>query len=325
MLLTSSSWSVSAVLLAALLSTGATCSNGTGEAPKASKPAPSEPATGGSPPAPAANAPKATAVLSGIPGMDFSALPESSKAELATVFTDEFCYCGCPHTLGACLRQHTGCKHARRMAVLAAGEAAAGASASEVILSLSKYYQAFGQSRAGFKADERMCQGPKDAKVTLVEFSDFECPHCLAALPVLEGFVKQNGKVRLCWRPFPLSFPHSQQTAQAALFARDNGKFWAVHDALFERSMGMSPEAIAQALTANGLSVADFKKAVASGKYTEELTSSKEQGKAAGVDSTPSLFFNGRKLNLPLTQELLTHTTDDELEWQGNKGAWAAE
>ncbi len=326
MLLTPNRWSSVALLLAAVVSVGATCNKGASEAPKptpaepsaqAGQPQPVEPATGGS------AAPKPSAVLSGIPGMDFSSLPDAAKGELATVFTDEFCYCGCPHTLGACLRSHGGCKHAKRMAVLAAGEVAAGAPATEVINALSRYYQSFGQGRSDLKIDERQCQGPKDAKVTIVEFSDFECPHCVAALPLVEGFVKQSGKVRLCWRPFPLLFPHSQLTAQAALFARDGGKFWQVHDGLFEKSFGMTPEAIHEVLTQAGLSVADFKKAVASGKYTQELNTSKETGKGAGVDSTPSLFFNGRKLNLPLSSELLAHTTDDELEWISNKGAWA--
>ncbi|MGQ0505584.1 MAG: DsbA family protein, partial [Myxococcaceae bacterium] len=182
----------------------------------------------------------------------------------------------------------------------------------------------FSKGRAKLKPDERMCHGTKDAKLSVVEFSDFECPHCLAALPVVESLVK-GGKAKVCWLPFPLAFPHSQLTAQAALFARDGGKFWPVHDALFEQQMTMAPEVIHSVLTKNGLNVADFKKAVASGKYTAEINGAKDSGRAGGVSSTPTLFLEGRRYDLPLTPELLEHTVDDEREWQANNRGWAAD
>ena len=89
--------------------------------------------------APAPEGDKASRALEGIRGLDFSSLSTSAKQELASVLSDEFCYCGCPHTLGACLKTHPTCQHARRMAVLAAAEASNGAPAVEIITHLSKY------------------------------------------------------------------------------------------------------------------------------------------------------------------------------------------
>jgi protein-disulfide isomerase len=206
------------------------------------------------------------------------------------------------------------------MAALAAGYAAEGMPAQEIINLLAKYNLSFASSRRSFKVDERTCAGPKDAKVTLVEFSDFECPYCAAARPMLEDLQKGRPQVRLCWLPFPLSaHPNAIPAGQAALFARDAGKFWQMHDTLFINQLSLSEGSIKELAKKVGLDADALGKATAAGKYKEELEASKEVGKNAGVDSTPSLFLNGRKLTLGISPESLNATVDDELEWSG---AW---
>ncbi len=314
---------MAAVVLAA---TGAACDrSGAGaEAPRPSalsvRDAGAEAAAEG----PAAPAPAGQAAVLDVPGMDFSSLPPSAQQELQAVFSDEFCYCGCPHTLGACLKEHTTCRHAKRMATLAAGEAAAGVPSAEIIVLLSKYYLSFSEPRVKFAPDSRMCMGPETAKVTLVEFSDFECPYCAAARPILEGFAKKNPEVRFCFAPFPLQgHPNALPAAQAAMFAREKGKFWELHDALFENQLVLSREKILELGGKVGLNKAELAKAIDSGAYVEDLQRMKELGRSAGVDATPSVYVNGRKLVLPLGPETLRHTVEDELEWSGNGGAWA--
>jgi protein-disulfide isomerase len=258
-----------------------------------------------------------------VPGFDFSRLSAPAKKELAAVLTDEFDYCGRPLTLLASLKKGDACKHTRRLVGYAAAQAAEGAPASEIILLLSRYNLAFGKGRATLKVDERTCQGPKDAKVTLVEFSDFECPFCAAARPLLEAVVKAKPSVRLCWAPFPLQqHPHSTLAGQAALFARDQGKFWAMHDALFDAQPSMSDATIKGLVAKLGLDVKAFEKATAANTYVDELNASKELGKQAGVDSTPSLFVNGRKFSLGLSEDTLALTIDDELDWLAGNSAW---
>ena len=265
--------------------------------------------------------------LQNVPGMNFTSLSVAAQRELASVLSDEFCYCGCPHALGACLRSHTQCKHAKRMTKLAALQAAAGTSGTEIINSLSAYYLSFREPRVAFKVDDRMCQGAKDAKATLVEFSDFECPYCAIARPVLESFVKNsNGRVRLCMFPFPLpQHPNAIPAGQAVVYAREKGKFWAMHDLLFENQKGLSREVIPKLAAKAGLSAAEVARLIATDKYVKEVEGFRELGRAAHVDSTPSLFINGHRFTLPLTAEALTQAVDDELEWTGNKGSWAAD
>ena len=262
-------------------------------------------------------------VLSGISGLDFSKLPGSAQKELATVFTDEFDWCGRPMTVAASLKAGNACKHTRRLAVLAASQAMEGSPATEIIVSLSRYNQSFSAKRTAFKPDERMCMGPKDAKVTVVEFSDFECPYCAAARPMLEQAIKGRKDARLCFQPFPLqNHAHSVPASQAVLFARDNGKFWQMHDALFENQLSLSDGMIKETARKLGLDDKALSKAMASGKYLDELTASKELGKAAGVDSTPSLYLNGRKLTLGISPEAIGAAIDDEIEWADAKNSW---
>lgn len=261
------------------------------------------------------------AVLDSLSWLDARALPPAARKELATVLSDEFCYCGCPHSLGACLRTHD-CRHAKRMTLLAAADAAAGVPAVETIVSLGQYYQGFSKKRADFKVDARQCRGDEKAPVTLVEFSDFECPFCNAARPMMEALVTASkGKARLCYAAFPLSsHPNAIPAANAALFARDQGKFWAMHDALFEHQAELSPARIQALGVGLGLDGKALARAMAENTYKAELEASKNAGLAAGVDATPSIFMNGRKHTLPIDAATLSHAVDDELEWTTHKG-----
>jgi protein-disulfide isomerase len=262
-------------------------------------------------------------VLAGVKGFDFSALSPQARRELTAVLTDEFDSCGRPLTLLASLKRGDACKHTRRLVGLAAGMAATGSGASEILVELSRHNQTFGRPRATFKVDDRTCQGPKDAKVTLVEFSDFECPFCASARPMLEAFVKRQPQVRLCWAPFPLDqHPNAKLCGQAALFARDQGKFWAMHDALFDNQLSISADFVRQLVARQGLDAKAFGQAVASGKYLDELSASKEAGKSAGLESTPTVYVNGRRHQLGLTPEGLGTSVEDELDWLAGNGSW---
>lgn len=259
--------------------------------------------------------------------MDFSNLQPNQRRELGTVFSDEFCHCGCPHTLGQCLRGHPQCKHAKRMAGLAARHAEAGFPGSEIILILSRYYDGFRAPRKKLEVDPRMCMGSEKAEITLVEFFDYECPACAAVAPVLKDFAKKYGaKVRFCAVPFVLpSHPNSQPATQAALMARDAGKFWALHDKLLENQLSLSPSAIRELAASVGLSGEEVAKAIASGKHVDQINAYKGLGRSAGVEATPSLYLNGRKFQLDLSEQNLVHTVDDELDWARSKGGWAAD
>ncbi|MDY7230510.1 DsbA family protein [Hyalangium rubrum] len=322
-------WKRVVLLLATVSLTGLACTKNPEVAPadKAGA-APTPTAAPTTPAQPPAKAPAAAEgnPLAGIPGMDFSALPPTAQRELATVFSDEFCYCGCPHTLGACLKQHTGCRHAKRMARLSAMSVADGMPATEVIVSLSRYYATFRERRVELKVDPRMCMGDANAPVTLAEFSDFECPFCAKARPILEDFAKKNPQVRFCYLPFPLpGHANAIPAGQAALWARDQGKFWEMHDALFMNQQNLSPAALPALAEKIGLSGAKLQEVLKAGTYVQELESFKAMGRAANISGTPALFFNGRTYSLGLEPEQLAHSVEDEIEWRTHNNAWGAD
>jgi protein-disulfide isomerase len=314
------------VFLALTLALTALAGAQNSEAAPPSPPAPSRPAPPAPPPAASGSGASA---LQGIPGMDFSALSPAAQRELSTVFSDEFCYCGCPHTLGQCLKGHTGCQHAKRMARLAARQAAAGTPATDIILALSEYYASYRAPRQKLEVDPRMCMGDAKAPVTLVEFSDFECPYCGKARPVLEAFAKKNAtKVRFCNVPFPLPMhANAVPAGQAVLWARDHGKYWEMHDAIFENAQRLSTATLVELANKIGLKGAELQKALQAGTYAQELEKYKSMGSLANVRGTPSLFFNGRfhDIQLGLTEDTLSHALEDETVWRANNNAWAAD
>ncbi|MFC1642082.1 DsbA family protein [Myxococcota bacterium] len=143
--------------------------------------------------------------------------------------------------------------------------------------------------------------GPSDAKVTIVEFSDFQCPHCARVAKVAKQ-VKQEyaGRVRFVFRQFPLSFhKEAHLAAQAALAANAQGKFWEYHDALFEKSKDLKREALERRAQEVGLNLAQLKAALDDKTYAAKVDQDMELGKKVWVSGTPSMFVNGVRVSNP--------------------------
>ncbi len=264
-----------------------------------------------------------------LPGVDASALTPAQRQVLLQVAADEFCYCGCPHTLGGCLRQHKGCKHAPRMATLAARLAGQGMTAGEILKVLTDYYASFDRRKRSRidVADYGPPLGRPDAPITVVEFSDFTCPYCQALKPELDRFFREHDKrVKLYYKPFPLpGHERSLEAALAAEWARGKGLLWKMYDELFAHPHALSDEALAADATAIGGDPDDLLKAVQSRRDKARVTASQQEALAAGLTGTPTLFFDGRRLAVPVSvrdaPDLLRFTLEDEEEWKRN-GGW---
>jgi protein-disulfide isomerase len=112
---------------------------------------------------------------------------------------------------------------------------------------------------------------------------------------------------------------------QALLWARDQGRFWPMHDALFEHQADLSTSALVTIANGLGLEGARLRKALQEGTYAQELEALRAMGRKANVRGTPALFFDGRLHELGFTEEDLTHSLEDELEWRAHGNAWAAD
>ena len=141
-------------------------------------------------------------------------------------------------------------------------------------------------------------KGGKDAKVTIVEYSDFECPFCGRAFPTVEQVMETYGDdVRLVYRHFPLNsiHPQAQKAAEASECAADQGKFWDYHDKLFANQDGVSAGVtqFKKWAVELGLNAAKFNSCLDSGEKAAAVQEDADSGSAAGVTGTPAFFING--------------------------------
>lgn len=147
-------------------------------------------------------------------------------------------------------------------------------------------------------SDSDYIRGDKNAKITLIEYSDFECPFCLRHLPTIEKILSEyKGKVRLVYRHFPLSFhPQAQKAAEAFECAGEQGKPYEMHDKIFEanEARNMNVETWKKIAKDLGLNTSKFNNCLDTGKYVNKISNQQNEGAQAGVEGTPATFVNGR-------------------------------
>jgi protein-disulfide isomerase len=144
--------------------------------------------------------------------------------------------------------------------------------------------------------DDDHIRGRADAKVTLIEFSDFQCPFCerfyRETLPLIDKEYIQTGKVRMVYRDFPLVDVHkdAQKAAEAAQCAGEQGKYWEMHDLIFANSAAMSVDDLKNHARVLDIAADRFDRCVESGQYAEEVKNDATDGQALGVQGTPTFF-----------------------------------
>jgi protein-disulfide isomerase len=143
-----------------------------------------------------------------------------------------------------------------------------------------------------------LAKGKKNAPITIIEFSDFECPYCRRAQKALKKVEKQYGdKVRFVFRHFPLPFhKKAPKASEAAQCAQDQGAFWSFHKALFKEGAELSDAAYKKLAKKHRLNMKQFNKCYESGSYTSRVAADKKDGKSLGITGTPTFFINGIKL-----------------------------
>jgi protein-disulfide isomerase len=168
-------------------------------------------------------------------------------------------------------------------------------------------------------ADIGPVRGPATAPVTIVEFSDFQCPYCGRLIPTLDQVkAKYGDKVRIVFRQFPLPMhPNAQKAAEASLCANEQGKFWEMHDAMFKNQQELAVDNLKSKAAALGIKADSFNQCLDSGKYASKVQEDQKAGSAAGVNGTPAMFINGRFLNGAVPLEQITSVIDDELKRKG--------
>jgi protein-disulfide isomerase len=159
--------------------------------------------------------------------------------------------------------------------------------------------------------------GAASAPVTVVEFSDFQCPFCQRVMPTLKKLREAYGdRVRIVWKDFPLTAIHPQafKAAEAGQCAKEQGKFWELHDRMFANQQALQPEFLKKYAGELGLDAAKFNACLDMAKYAERVQEHMGIGNALGVSSTPSVFINGRLVAGAHPYETFAAVVDEELD-----------
>jgi protein-disulfide isomerase len=165
--------------------------------------------------------------------------------------------------------------------------------------------------------DDQPIKGRSDGIVTIVEFTDFECPSCARAQPLLEEMVNEYpGKVKLVVRDFPLDqHTHAMKAAEAAEAAREQGKYWEYTAILFKNQAALEVEHLKEYASQLGLDRKSFDAALDSGKFRDQVQRDVQDGHKLGVNSTPTVFINGKKVR-DKTRESFKLAIDEALKSQ---------
>jgi protein-disulfide isomerase len=158
-------------------------------------------------------------------------------------------------------------------------------------------------------------RGGKEAKVTIVEFSDFQCPFCNRVNPTLAQINQTYGdKVRVAFKHLPLRIhPDAPAAHAAAEAAHRQGKFWEMHDKIFANQRELKPEKFKEYAKESGLDVAKFDKDVASPDVKKKIDADSQEADKLGVSGTPAFFINGRYVSGAQPFEAFKKVIDEEL------------
>ncbi len=259
-----------------------------------------------------------------LPSVDLSGLTAAQKATALKLLRENDCSCGCGMKMAECRTKDPNCTYSRGMASVIVDELRKGHSAAQALAAAKASQFGHGpdehnqllEDPVNISLGDAPVRGAQNARVTLVEFSDFQCPFCVAATPELDQVLKTySSQVKLIFKEFPLD-SHSQAAlaAAAALAAQKQGKFWVMHDDMFALKGNLSRAKILSLAGAAGLDMKRFQADLESAEVKRLVARDITDGEHVGVDSTPTLFIDGKRYNGPITLAKLKPVLDAELK-----------
>ena len=156
--------------------------------------------------------------------------------------------------------------------------------------------------------------GPPNAPVTLVEYGDYECPHCGAAFPIIESIRRRLGdRLRFVYRHFPLTqaHPHAEHAAEIAEAAGERGAFWEMHDTRFANQGALDDASLIGYAQRVGVDPQWAAEALAAGTFAPRVREQFMGGVRNGVNGTPTFFINGRRFDYSLNERVLLASLED--------------
>jgi protein-disulfide isomerase len=261
-----------------------------------------------------------------LPNVDFSGLTPAQKELALKILRGESCTCGCNMKLAECRIKDPPCGDSRALASIVVEGVRNNRTPDQIHEALVT--SVIAKTRASqnrilgdpveIATQGAPTRGPRDAKITIVEFSDFECPYCARAVGEIAAIMAAYpNDVKLVFKQFPLEMhPHAVMAAEAALAAHDQGKFWEMHDRLYANAQRLSPESIFALAQSIGLDMMRFTRDMESGRFRKVVAEDVAEGDRIGVFGTPSLFIDGKPYRGPVVLSVLKPILDAELKPQ---------
>lgn len=290
---------VAALALLCIASMGASCDRARGSEPAASAAHEGSPTSGGAQGSALGSPGSQGERIEKLDGVDISQLTDHEVSTWVSLVNEQLSPCGEPMSVARCVAQKHGCR------------ACLPAARYLTRLVLEGYDKATIEQQFGqrFKPGQKLefaihgskVLGSPMAPVTIVEFSDFQCPHCAAANPELHRVVREHeGRVKLVFKHYPLpSHSRAVPAARAAEAAARQGKFWEMVDVLFERQRALEDADLERYAEQLGLDMERFRADYASEEVARAVQADRAEGEKAGVQGTPTVYVNGRKLEEP--------------------------
>jgi protein-disulfide isomerase len=229
-------------------------------------------------------------------GVDISKLDDFGRKVFFRIANSEPSVCGQAQSLLASAKaKQGGCARSVNALRYVARLVDQGFTDSEVSEALAKRYRPITPKKIDV-SDAPMKGNPK-ARVTLVEFADYECPHCKHFQPVLHQILDEfPNDVKLYFKHYPLpQHTMARTAAEAAVAAQKQGKFWQFQDKLWDHQDDLSPAEIEKVAKESGLDLAKFRQDLASDAVKAKVEKDKNEGAAAGLQATPTLYIDGRE------------------------------
>ncbi len=267
--------------------------------------------------------------MESLPAVDLSALTPAQKTTALKLLRQRDCSCGCNMKVAECRVKDPNCSYSKGLASVIVAAIRAGKSEKEALAAADASHfahmpeQKLLEDPIDINIAGSPSVGPKDAAITLVEFSDFQCPYCFLATPQLKSvLLAYPNQVKLVFKEFPLD-THSQAAlaAAAAVAAQRQGKFWTMHDALFASHTDLHRPTILAIASAIGMDIKRFEADLDSAEVRRAVARDMEEGANIGVMSTPTLFIDGQHYNGPIRLDSLRPILDAELKHPAHASA----
>ena len=248
-----------------------------------------------------------------LPSVDFSHLTPAQKVTALKILREQGCSCGCNMKIAECRVVDPSCSYSTGLAGAVVQGLSQGKSESDVIASLRPKLL---EDPVTIPVAGAPYTGPQNAPITIVEFSDFQCPYCKAAIPELSAILQAfPSQVKLIFKEYPLeTHSHADLAAAAAVSAHKQGKFWQLHDAMFASKEDLTRDNILKLAQEKGLDVKRLAEDLDSTGVRETVVRDVQDGDHAGVQGTPTIFINGQRYNGPINMASLKTILDADLK-----------